>query len=199
METPSSVQTMPTSPGVLLAKHALLQYGLVLLLLSLFAATDSWQHLTGWPLATVLASIMGLLAGFATTTVLHEWFHWLGAKLSGGTYVIPAKPGLFVYDWDFEKSDVKQFFTMSLGGNIGGLLALLWLASAIETDTVARSALIAGSVASVAFAAAVEWPVLWRTRESREPLAELSKVDAGVLKRALMISLGSGLLVWYLL
>ena len=147
METPSSAQTLPTSPGFLLAKHALLQYGLVLLLFSLFAATDSWQHLTGWPLATVLASIMGLLAGFSTTTVLHEWFHWLGARLSGGTYTIPPQPGLFVYDWDFDKSDVKQFFTMSIGGNIGGLLALVWLASSIETDTVARAALIAGSVA----------------------------------------------------
>jgi hypothetical protein len=88
---------------------------------------------------------------------------------------------------------------MSIGGNIGGLLALFWLASSIETDTVARGALIAGSVASVAFAAAVEWPVLWRTRHSREPFAELSKVDAGVLKRAALISLGAGLLVWYLL
>jgi hypothetical protein len=87
---------------------------------------------------------------------------------------------------------------MSLGGNLGGLLALLLLASGIATDTAGRSALVAGALASVVFAAIIEWPVLWRTRSSREPLQELSKIDPGVLRRAAMGSLASGLLGWLL-
>ncbi len=196
MEQPPEFAALTSSPGFLLARHALLQFGLLLVLLSLFAAADSWQHLTGWALAAGLACVTGFLAGFAVTTVLHEWSHWLGGKLSGGAYTIPARPGLFVFDWDFERNSVKQFFTMSIGGNLGGLLALLLLASAVTTDTAGRSALVAGALASVVFAAIIEWPVLWRTRASGNPLQELSKIDPAVLKRAALGSLAAGLTGW---
>ena len=198
-ETLEEALQLPSGPALLRTRHIAFHLAVVVFALCLFAAADSWFTLSGLGLAAALSILTGLAAGFVFTSEVHEWFHYLGAKFSGGNYSTPETMGLFVYDWDFEKSNVKQFFAMSVAGNIGGLLALVWLASSIETDTVARSALIAGSVASVAFAAAIEWPVLWRTRESRAPFAELSKVDAGVLQRASMTSLGAGLLVWYLL
>jgi len=143
VEQPPEVAALTTSPGFLLTRHALTQFGLLVVLLSLFAATDSWQHLTGWALAAGLACVTGFLAGFAVTTVLHEWFHWLGGKLSGGAYTIPARPGLFVFDWDFERNSVGQFFAMSIGGNLGGLLAVIGLAAMVTTDTTGRGALVA--------------------------------------------------------
>lgn len=199
MDEPPGLAALTHSPGFFLARHALIQFGLLVLLLSLFAAADSWQHITGWNLAAGLAWVTGLLAGFAVTSVLHEWFHWLGGKLSGGAYSIPEKPGLFVFDWDFENNSVRQFFTMSIGGNLGGVLALASLAAAVTTDTAGRSALVAGAVASVAFAAIIEWPVLWRTRTSGNPVQELSKIGPEVLKRAALGGMGAGLLGWYLI
>jgi hypothetical protein len=196
LEQPPELEALKSSPGFLLARHALLHWGLLLLVLSLFAAADSWQHLTGWGLASLLAFLTGLVAGFGATTVLHEWGHWLGAKLSGGSYSIPPGPGLFVFDWDFDSNSVGQFFCMSIAGNVGGLLALFYLASAVTTDSTGRAALVAGAFASVLFAAAVEWPVLWRTRQSRKPFQELSKIDPTVLKRAGWIAALGGLLAW---
>jgi hypothetical protein len=196
MEQSPELEALKTAPGFLLARHALVQWGGLLLVLCLFAAADSWQQLTGWGLAGTLAGITGVIAGFGAVTVFHEWGHWLGAKVSGGRYTIPASLGLFVYDWDFDSNSVRQFFIMSIGGNLGGLLALWYLASAVATDSGGRAALVAGAVFSVVFAAVIEWPVLWRTRRSREPFQELSQVGPAVLKRAGIIGALAGLLVW---
>ncbi|MEH6567856.1 MAG: hypothetical protein V7709_02190 [Halioglobus sp.] len=162
--------------------------------MSLFAAADSWSAITGLAIASLLSIVTGIVAGFATTTLVHEWFHYLGARLTAGDYEIPKKMSLFVFDWSFPKNNLKQFYTMSIAGSFGGLagIALLWLC--IPTDTAGRAALVASGVASFAFAAVIEWPVLMRTRKTGDPLGELSKIDERVLMRA---TLTSALVGWF--
>jgi hypothetical protein len=199
MEQPEEFVELASSRGFLLARHAAVHGALVLVLLSLFAAADSWHLLTGWTMASILACVTGVVAGFALTTVLHEWFHWLGAAVSGGSYSIPANTGLFVFDWQFDQNSVQQFYVMSIAGSVGGILAALLLGQAIETDAPGRVAVIAGAVASVAFAAIIEWPVLIRTRASGNPLQELSAITPGVLGRASLGAALAGVLCAWLL
>ena len=167
-----------------LLRHALVHFGTALALLCLFAASDSWSALTGWKLAALLSIVTGFAAGFAVTTVLHEWFHLLGARLSGGAYTIPQGVSFFVYDWKFDCNTVRQFYTMSLAGSIGGLLSVCLLAAAIAPDNAGRLSVVAGAVMSFTFGAIIEWPVLKRTRTSGQPVEELSKIDQSVLTRA---------------
>jgi len=185
MENPSQ-DTAPNSdtPGLRLAKQAAVHLGLWLLLFSLFAAADSWTVLTGWSIALVLSLLTGLVAGFITAGVIHEWFHLLGAKLCDGIYTINAKPGPFVFDWNFQENSVRQFFTMSIAGSIGSMLGVILLWSATVPDNPGRAALVAGAMAGLAFAAIIEWPVLLRTRRSRDPLTELSKITPAALKQS---------------
>ena len=68
--------TLPT-----LLRHVVVHFGAAVGLLCMFAACDSWSSLTGWAVALVLSVLTGFVAGFATTTVLHEWGHLLGAWL----------------------------------------------------------------------------------------------------------------------
>ena len=194
MDQPDAFAELASSRGFLLARHAMVHGGIVILLLSLFAAADSWHALTGWALAALLACATGAVAGFAVTTVLHEWFHWLGGVVSGGAYTIPAKTGLFVFDWQFEQNSVRQFYVMSIGGNVGGLLAVIILAQAIDLDAPGRVALLAGALASFTFAAIIEWPILVRTRASGNPFQELSAITPGVLGRAAAGALLAGIL-----
>ena len=107
-EQPSSVTeaSIEMTPGLLLARHAGQHLLLVLVTLGLYAAADSWYILTGLGLALLLSIATALLVGISVSTLIHEWFHLLGAKLSGGAYHIPAKPGLFVYDWHFADNNV---------------------------------------------------------------------------------------------
>ncbi len=182
-----------------LLRHALVHFGTALVLLCLFAACDSWSSLTGWNFALGLAVVTGFVAGFATTTVLHEWFHLLGARLSGGQYEIPRNMSFFVYDWKFEHNSVGQFYTMSVAGSIGGLLAVWLLAVSVAPDNLGRIALLAGAVTSFAFGSIIEWPVLKRTLSSGQPMEELAKIDQGVLARAFTGSaLAAALTFWWL-
>lgn len=199
-ETKIDIDALPVGGSSLrLARHAGFHALLALLALALFAAADSWHTLTGLELAVMLSVITGLLAGAAIPTLVHEWFHYFGARFSGGKYTIPQPLGLFVYDWDFAANSTRQFFIMSLGGTLGSLIAIYLLFQALPADTAGRAALLAASVGSLGFAGAIEWPVLLRTRKSGEPLTELSKVDLGVLRRSAAIGGIVGLITYNLI
>ena len=140
--------SLPVDGGALrLAKHAGFHALIGLMALTLFAATDSWYTLTGLDLAMGLSVITGILAGAAIPTLVHEWFHYLGARFSGGAYIIPPRLGLFVYDWDFQTNTTRQFFVMSLGGTLGSLLAIFLLFNALPADSAGRASLLDASAA----------------------------------------------------
>ncbi|MFK7976520.1 MAG: hypothetical protein AB8C02_10310 [Halioglobus sp.] len=180
-----------------LARIASVQ-GLVLLVsLCLFAAADSWTAVTGLAFASVLGVITGLIAGVVMTSVIHEVFHLLGAQVSGGAYRIPPKVGIFLYDWQFERNSVDQFFVMSIAGSVGGAISVILLWNAVPADTIGRATLRGAAVAAFVYAAIIEWPVLQRTRRTREPLAELSKIDEKVLMRSLYGGLIAGVITIY--
>ncbi|MFL3653737.1 MAG: hypothetical protein ACJ04P_01565 [Halioglobus sp.] len=163
--------------------------------LSLFAAADSWSTVTGLGIATVLCVVTGALAGITITTLVHEWFHYLGARYSGAAYDIPEKQGLFLYNWDFTHNSVRQFLMMSVAGSVGGILALSILWTSVPADSWGRAALQGGAIASVVFAAYIEWPVIRRVRISRDPLAQMSKIDLRVLSRSFAVSSIAGVFV----
>lgn len=190
---------MAQRPGVMLGKQATIHFGIWLLSFSMFAATDSWVELTALPLAAFMNILTGIVAGFVTVNLAHEWFHYLGARLASGHYTIASRPGLFVFDWQFDKNSLAQFYAMSIGGNIGGALAVISLLAVISTDNAGRIALVAGAFAGFVLAAIIEWPVLMRTRKSGDPLAELSKLSPSKLGRAVVGSALAGFLCWFVM
>ena len=168
-------------------------HGLVwLVAMSLFAAADSWSAVTGLGMASFLGVVTGVVAGVTTSTLIHEWFHYLGAWWSGGVYDISDRRGLFVYDWNFSRSSLRQFFIMSVAGSIGGAFAIVLLWTSVPADTLGRAALRGGVIASFVFAGAIEWPVLRRTRVSGDPLAELAKINQRVLSRSFVLAVIAG-------
>ena len=58
--------------------------------LSLFAAADGWHDRSGGFLSGTVALIDGLLVGLGVAALIHEWGHFAGARLSGGT--APLRP-----------------------------------------------------------------------------------------------------------
>ena len=194
-----TAKTPPPSPaksrGMRLARLASTHALVFVVALSLFAAADSWSTVTGLGIATVLCVVTGALAGITITTLVHEWFHYLGARYSGAAYDIPDKQGLFLYNWDFTHNSVRQFLIMSVAGSVGGILALIILWTSVPADSWGRAALQGGAIASVVFAAYIEWPVIRRVRISRDPLAQLSKIDQRVLSRSFVVSSIAGVLM----
>jgi hypothetical protein len=192
-EEPSTGQE-PLLPMQL--KHALVHLVVLVAAFSLWAAADTWLIVTGLALASLLAVLTAAIAGLAVTTVMHEWCHFLGAKLSGAAYKTPRQLGVFVYEFNFEKNTVHQFYMMSLGGQLGGMLAIIILLLAIPLDNSGRYMLVAATAGSVIFAAVIEWPVLRRTRESQQPLVELSRIDRATIKQASLAGISSAAAIW---
>lgn len=186
--------TLPEPRGLRLAKLAGAHALVLLLALSGFAAADSWSVVTGLGIASLLSLLTGALAGIATANLAHEWFHYAGARYVGAAFDIPSRLGLFVYDWDFSANSSRQFLTMSVAGNIGGFVAVILLWNAVPADNWGRAALRAGTIASVLFAALVEWPVIRRVRDGGDPLTELGKIPGG-LKRNFTVTAVSGVLL----
>ena len=185
----------PLSRGMRLAK-LMGTHGLVFLVaLSLFAAADSWSAISGLGIATLLSVITGALAGITISTLVHEWFHYAGARYVGAAFEIPSRQGLFLYDWDFSSNSLRQFLFMSIAGSVGGFVALILLWNAVPADSWGRAALRSGVIASVLFAALIEWPVIRRARESGDPLTELSKIDQPLLSRSFIIAGIAGILM----
>ena len=189
----------PDTPALRLARHLGYHSLLALGALALFAAADSWFVLTGLGMAQALCVVTGILAGATIPTLVHEWFHYLGARVSGADYTIPRKLGLFVYDWNFQTNTLKQFFVMSIGGTVGSLLAIGLLLLNLPADSAGRAVLLATAIASMGFAGTIEWPVLLRTRQSGEPLTELAKTDLGVIRRAFVVAGVVGLVSYSLI
>lgn len=183
----------------MLTRQAGIHLAAWLVAFSLFAAADSWSQLTGWSLASLLNVLTGIAAGFLTVNLVHEWFHYFGARLAGGEYTIASTPSLFVFEWQFDKNTLSQFYLMSIAGSVGGIAATYALFSAVDADSAGRIALLSGAMASFAFGSIVEWPVLLRTRRSHDPLAELSRLTPAALAKAASGSALAGLLCWLLL
>lgn len=186
--------SVPDTQGLRLARLAGVHLLVLLLALSGFAAADSWSVVTGLGIASLLSFVTGALAGIVVANLVHEWFHLAGARFTGGVFDIPARLSLFVYNWDFSKNSSSQFLTMSVAGNIGGVLAALLLWEAIPADNLGRAALRGGVLGSVIFAALIEWPIISRVRGGADPLTELATIPAR-LTRNFIIALLSGLLL----
>lgn len=170
----------------------------VFAMLSLWAAADASQAVTGLALSKLLSVGMAIVAAVVFSTAVHEWCHFLGAKFSGAAYTLPTTLGLFVFNFDFERNSLAQFYTMSRAGQAGSWLAVLLLYLAVPLDTAGRVMLVCAAIGSAVFAGLIEWPVLRRTRLSGNPLLELARIDRAVLYRSAAIATGLTLLLWLL-
>ena len=191
--TDADMEALSRSPGIRLAKLMGVHFLAALLVLSLFAAAVSWSMVSGLGLASALSVATGALAGITLSTLVHEWFHYAGARYAGASFTVPKKLGLFLYDWHFEKNDQHQFLVMSVAGSVGGFLSLLFLWYAVPADNWGGAALRAGVIASIVFAALVEWPVVRRVREGADPMTELANIP-GRLRRCFVIASAAGIL-----
>ncbi|MCX2981996.1 hypothetical protein EYC98_14125 [Halieaceae bacterium IMCC14734] len=196
-QTTAASATLQLTDSQKLIKHGLIQGSIALAAFSMWAATDAWLAVTQLPLANLLSILTAIIAGVTVSTVIHEWFHFAGAKLGGSRYTIPTQTGFFVYDYNYADSSVRQFYIMSLAGQLGSVVAIVGFYTLIPLDTSGRFMLLAAAIGSALFGGAIEWPVMLRTRHSHNPLAELSKITPRVFNRSLSFGLFSGLLVFF--
>ena len=152
--------------------------------LSLFAAADAWHTVSPSWLSTALSVIDGLLVGFAAGAITHEWGHFAGARLSGGTAPIrPASGFLPLFDFDYAGNSQHHFRQMGIGGNVAHWLTALLLLAGLPMTTVGQAALASGAFGFAVFASNVEFPVLWHSYRGLDGVSALGKIPKDFLPR----------------
>lgn len=114
-----------------------------------------------------IPTAVSLAAGVAAPTVaflLHEWGHLAGSVVSGGV-AHPAErlSSAFLFNFDCEASDRRQFLAMSAGGYIAsavGLAVILAKTPPTLSGKLARHLAALGVVATVVLEVPTTWRVL---------------------------------------
>ena len=184
-----------------LAGMALRDAVLVLAALGLWGGADAWAAASGLGLATVAAVGNGGVAGWVITSLLHEWGHYAGAKLSGAAAPRIQAKGLsfFRYRFDLENNSLGQFTAMSLGGNIAHWSWFLGLLLLLPLSTAGQAAFVGTAFAFALFASFIEWPIIARVRQGQVPPTEaFTHIDAAFLRRNYLIGGAGGLLFFAL-
>ena len=191
--------TVTTRDGIQIRTVAAAHAALAIILLALFAAANNWYQSSSLILAAVLGVVSGAAAGAIICTLVHEWFHYLGALAARGQHSRPARLALFAFEWDFKSNNRHQFLVMSYAGTLGSLVAIALFAINIPAETPGSIALLSASVGSLFFAGGIEWPVIARVHAGGDPLGELSRTTPGVVKRSATIGLVALLITAYAL
>jgi hypothetical protein len=169
-------------------------------LLSLFAGAEGWATVSPLKLASLLSVVDGLLVGVATAALVHEWGHFVGARLGGGHAPLkPLKQILPLYDFDYANDDGRGFLWMSYGGNIAHVaLVLIYLAFA-WTGSVGTVALVSGAFGFAVFSSMVEIPVIQQARRGVPGMEALGVIPKDFVSRYLPWALGAAFAAYVVL
>ena len=169
--------------------------------LTLWGASDFWAAESELILALTLALINSVVAGTIIASILHEWGHFLGAKLSGSNAPLLEKTfSFFFFNFKDEGNTKGQFLKMSLGGPIANwsLVVAFFFLLPLETWS---QVLFLATLLSIAVSVSIfEVPVMLRIREG-EPSVIIQKrlEEAGSSPRNIGILAGAlGALFWIL-
>jgi hypothetical protein len=167
--------------------------------ITLFGAADTWASVSGLALAHVVAGLNAIIAGVIISSIVHEWLHLAGARLSGAVSPALEKPVkyFFIFDFKFDENDNRQFAWMSWGGILAPWLLALVTLIALPIDSVGRAALLATFVATAVQVTLFEVPVARRASAGGDPRKELGRaLKEGALKtaerRGLIVGLAVG-------
>ena len=125
--------------------------------------------------ALYLAASLAFLIGLALSHILHEWGHFLGARLGGARLTVRDKISPLFFDFEFPANTPRQFLWMSAGGLSGNLLLLFFVSLCIDPAGLVLTALMAAVLGQLVFVVILELPVSLRVLAGQEPFSALTE------------------------
>ena len=178
---------------------ALRDFAFVIAALSLWAGADAWFQVTEAGFAAFLSSGAGLLAGAFMAAQLHEWGHFAGARISGGTAPIAPASGIVpLFNFDFGRSNDRHFRWMSVGGNLAHWFVVLALVVLIPGGSPGQLALQCGAFGFALFASSIEFPVIRHAFDGMPGTEALATITPAGLARSGWIGLAGALTAFVL-
>ena len=180
------------------SRLALRDGGIALAVLSLWAAADAWHTATGLGAASLLSVLDGIAAGYVINLLAHEWGHFAGARWFGG--IAPTTPRITrvfpIFKLDLQRSPVRAFRAMSVGGNLAHWTAVLLLFTWVPMDSPGRLALACSAFAFAFGASVTEFPVIRRSFAGASPIESFKGISRATLRRDRWIGIAAGALLF---
>ncbi len=177
------------------------RHGLVALALFLsWTAADSWYLATGLMLANLLSILTALVVGAWLASIIHEWGHFAGARLSKSyAPIVPDVRGIFMFGFNHGKNTRNQFLAMSLGGNVANWGLMLLVLMLIPIDNGGRAALLAMTFAKAVSVSLFEVPIMMRVMSGADSEQAIEDgLHNGSGDRGTVLGYVSGAAVWLL-
>ena len=170
-------------------KHA----AFVLGSMSIWGVSDYWAAESGLVLALGLALINSIVAGTIIASILHEWGHFLGARLSGSNAPLLEKTfSFFFFNFKDEGNSKGQFLKMSLGGPIANWALVVGFFFLLPLETWSQILLLATLLSIAVSVSIFEVPVMLRIQQG-EPSVIIQRrlEEAGSTPRNIGIIAGA--------
>jgi len=170
--------------------------GIIMIVFSAWAATDTWYLVSGIGLAAWASVVNAAFAGYVIGAIFHEWGHYMGAKLSGAKVprIEPVGASLFRFNFDLVGNSLSQFNWMSYGGWVMHWALFVLVVVSIPMDTVGRIALASSIFGFIVFATILESGILSQTRSGAAPVDALKSLTPGKFRFAGSLALVSALI-----
>ena len=115
--------------------------------------------------------IAGFVMAYTITYILHEWGHYVGAKLSGSTMPFAPYKSVLIGYFDIDSHTKKQFLFLSWGGVIAYTGSAIFLASIYLSGTLPNIApgLAVAGLAFLVQSWAVDLPQIFKVHKGADP------------------------------
>ncbi|HEY0917463.1 MAG TPA: hypothetical protein VGE22_21455 [Solimonas sp.] len=111
-----------------------------------------------WPVA-ILGGALVAVSGY----LVHEWGHLLGALSRGSRVELPPTlAAVFLFKFDSDRNDRRQFLAMSMGGFIASIVVVALLAVILDLGYWADRIAMGLTVLGVAATFILEVPGAWK-------------------------------------
>lgn len=160
-----------------LKKMGALHFTAAMAAITLWGASDAWAVSSGWALAQAVSVANAFIAATVLASLVHEWGHFSGARLSGAPSPVLDKPVnyFFMFNFPFDSTDGRQFQWMSWGGILAPWALVVLVLMLVPIDSIGRLTLLAVLAMRAAKASLFEVPVVTRARQGGDPQAELGR------------------------
>ena len=126
----------------------------------------------------VPTAVFSFVAAYALCYIVHEWGHYLGARISGITMPLSPYKSALLGKFEIEEFSRQQYLALSYGGDLGHVLVTVLgiLLFAFYDFGVAGAWFAIGGLAFSVQALAVDLPIVFKVRGGADIIAT---ADAG--------------------
>ena len=145
-------------------------------------ALNAWHAAGASMLSLVVGSVLSFIVAYLGIYLLHEWGHYIGARLGGADIPFGPANSVLLGLFDNAAHTRRQFQFMALGGEAGYLIpavfmiGIFWNWPPLQGIAVAAAAFVLQSLY-------VDVPILWRIHKGADIQNTL---DAGLAPKVLL-------------